>query len=192
MPIPLGILAAAGVSPAAAGSYDLLETTILGSSAAAIEFTNLATKYASTYQHLQIRYTEYYTSAGNSTICQLNGDTAGNYNSHGLWSGGTGPFSSYQGPGATALLVNHFGVGHTSDTNIRTVGVIDFLDAFETTKNTTMRSFYGQVGSGANIIGLHSGLWRNTAALTSLKFMTNGSMSFATGTRFSIYGLKGA
>jgi hypothetical protein len=72
------------------------------------------------------------------------------------------------------------------------VGVIDILDAFETTKNKTIRSFGGQVGSGANLILLHSGFWNNTAAISSITLGVNGAPQFATGCRFSLYGIKAA
>ena len=165
-----------------------LETVRLGGPAAFVEFTNLG-RY-SDYQHLQIRYTEYYTQAGFSTTMQLNGDTGGNYNSHGVYGTGSAVTAGWQGPSATALLVNHFAIGHTTDTNVRTVGVVDILDSFDTTKNTTIRSFGGQVGSGANLVFLHSGLWRNTSAITSIRLATNGAPQFATDSRFSLYGIK--
>ncbi|NBU22806.1 MAG: hypothetical protein EBS38_02685 [Actinobacteria bacterium] len=189
MPIPLGILAAAGASQAPAGAFVLLESTVLTGNQASVEFTNLTTKYASTYQHLQIRYVEHYTQDGFSSIMQFNGVSTASYASHGLWASGSGPFSS-NSVNATSMLYNHFGIGHTSSINTPTVGVIDILDPFETTKNKTIRSFGGQVASGANLILLHSGFWNSTASITTIRLATNGSPQFATGCRFSLYGLK--
>jgi hypothetical protein len=165
-----------------------LETIRLSGNAASIEFINLA-RYAD-YQHLQLRYTEYYSQAGFSTTMRLNGDSGGNYNSHGLWAAGSSVTSSWQGPNAQEMLVNHFGVGHSTDTNLRTVGVVDILDPFDTNKFTTIRSFGGQAVASASLVFLHSGLWRNTASVTDIRMGVNGAPLFATGTRYSLYGLK--
>jgi len=186
MPFGLGFFATAGAG--AAGSFDLLETQILGSSAASVTFSSLST-YASTYQHLQIRYTEFYTADGFSSTMQFNGDTAANYSSHGLYGQGSSVASAASVNG-TYILYNHFAIGHTSNTNNRTVGVIDILDPFETTKNKTIRSFGGQVASGSNLIFLHSGSWRNTNALTQITLSTNGAPQFAANSRFSLYGIR--
>jgi hypothetical protein len=40
-------------------------------------------------------------------------------------------------------------------------------------------------------IWLASNLWANTASVTSITLVSGFSASFVTGTRFSIYGLKG-
>lgn len=188
MPFGIGFFAVAGAG--AAGSYDLLETQVLGSSAASVTFSSLSS-YASSYKHLQIRYTEFYTADGFSSTMQFNADTGANYSSHGLYGQGSS-VASAASTGATYILYNHFAVGHTSSTNTRTVGVIDILDAFNSTTNKTIRSFGGQVASGGNLILLHSGSWRNTAALTQITLGVNGSPQFATGSRFSLYGIKGA
>jgi len=42
-----------------------------------------------------------------------------------------------------------------------------------------------------NNIALKSGLWVNTAAVTSISF-ANSSGDMVAGTRFSLYGIKGA
>jgi hypothetical protein len=188
MPFGLGFFATAGAG--VAGSYDLLATQVLVSSAASVTFSSLST-YASTYKHLQIRYTEFYTADGFSSTMQFNADTAANYSSHGLYGQGSS-VSSAASTGATYMLYNHFAIGHTSSTNTRTVGVIDILDAFNTTSNKTIRSFGGQVAPSTNLIFLHSGSWRNTAALTQITLGVNGAPQFAANSRFSLYGIKGA
>jgi hypothetical protein len=50
----LGVLQAQAAGQVAAGSFDLLETQVLTSSAASVTFSSLST-YAADYQHLQIR-----------------------------------------------------------------------------------------------------------------------------------------
>jgi hypothetical protein len=76
--------------------------------------------------------------------------------------------------------------------NIFTAGVCDILDPFETTKNKTIRALHGVAGSGSPGVFLGSGFRNNTAAVTSISLFPDSGQSFVTGTRFSIYGLKGS
>jgi hypothetical protein len=189
MPIPLGILAAAGASQAPAGAFVLLESTVLTGSQASVEFTNLTTKYAATYQHLQVRAVVNQNTTGGAVFMrmQFNGDTAGNYNWHRL-VGENGSVTSYNYPNASwmgAGVVPLYGSG----SSIFSGQVIDILDPFETTKFKTIRSLSGITGS-VNAVTLFSGAWRNTNSVTSMKFDSDFNSSLSQGTRFSLYGLK--
>jgi surface protein len=66
---------------------------------------------------------------------------------------------------------------------------VDILDAYSTTKNKTVRSLFGGVGSDVFSSSLASGLFPSTASITSLDISTFNT--FATGTRISLYGIKG-
>ena len=185
MLIPLGILAA---SSAAGGSYELIETITVGSGgAASVTFSNLNT-YSSTYQHLQIRAVVRGSGAYSQTYMemQFNADTASNYSHHELYGNGSSVSSSGNANRnhIRAALIN----ANTSTANVFSGVVIDLLDPYETSKYTTARILYGQ--NGTNFVGLYSGNWRNTDALSSVKLQE--SSGFAQYSRFSIYGLKGA
>lgn len=189
MLIPLGFLAASGAGTPPA--MELITTQVLTGSAANITLDSLNT-WASTYKHLQIRYTEYYNQAGFSTWVRFNGDAGANYSFGALAAGGNTPLTATGGTSNNFAFVNHPITGHSSDTNVRTVGVIDILDFASTSKNKTIRSLYGQAGAGAWLVGLHSAQWMSTAAISSMTFGVNGSPQFAAGTRYSVYGIKGA
>ncbi len=191
MPIPLGILAAAGFSPAVAGgSYDLLETTVLGSNAASITFSNLNT-YASTYQHLQIRAA---VRSANSAFwggifLTFNGDSASNYATHNLVGNGSGVSSDAE-INATSTRIPFANVGSSAPTNAFGGFVTDILDPYETSKFKTLRTLGGRLTGGSeDRIGLTSGLWRSTNAVTSIT-LTSQNANFITGTRISLYGVK--
>jgi hypothetical protein len=185
MLIPLGFLASSGAG--AASSYELLESTVLTSSQALVEFTNLTTKYASDYQHLQIRMVSQ-TLGGGDTALRFNGVTSsGSYKDHYLWGTGSAVQSGtvftdkiYVGPNAeNSSIADAFGAF-----------VIDILDPFETTKNKTVKTLSGRVSSGS-IVGLFSGVFLSTASTTSLGvFQTSGNI--AAESRVSLYGIKGA
>jgi hypothetical protein len=82
-------------------------------------------------------------------------------------------------------------VGGNATANSFAANIFDILDAGSSTKFKTVRSLSGISQSGlANVITLRSALWRSTSAITSLT-MTPSTSSFAIGSRFSLYGIKG-
>jgi hypothetical protein len=192
MPIPLGILAAAGFRPpAAAGSYDLLQTISVGSGGvASVEFTNLNASYGTTYKHLQIRMTARSTRSAFTSdplLTQFNGDTATNYSWHHLFGNGSS-VSSLAGTSSNSIVT--YLIANNTVSNVFGGVVMDILDPFVTTKNTTARYFTGVNNGSGNFVALTSGLWRNTNALTSIKLNPENG-SFMEFSRFSLYGIKG-
>lgn len=183
MLIPLGFLAVSGVS---AGSFDLLETQVLTGSAASVTFSSLGTY--SNYKHLQIRFTARSNSAAGATLYtnfQANSDTGSNYAWHSLRGNGSN-VGSFAGTSAT-FGRSGLAAGSTATANAFATSVLDILDPFETTKNTTFRFLAGQ-----GEIYLGSSVWLNTNALTSLAIQEGYSSTFVAGSRFSLYGIKGA
>jgi hypothetical protein len=184
----LGIFSAAGAGGVVAGSYDLLETQILGSSQNSITFSSLGT-YASDYKHLQIRVTTRVAAAstGATLTFRLNGDTGSNYSNHEL----TGNGSSVTSYGEANVTRGFFGVspGSSSTANVFGSTVFDLLDPFSTTKNKTSRSLGGQ--TSGNFVYLYSSSHRSTAATTSIQIFHVSGSDFVTGTRMSLYGSKG-
>jgi hypothetical protein len=191
MLIPFGVLSAAGAGVEVAGDYELIESVILGTDTSSVTFSSLAT-YASTYKHLQIRYvarsSQAQTFAG--ITVRFNGDSATNYGTHLLAGNGSSVFSN-SFLNQTGILADQREVmGANGPANAFGAGVYDILDAYSTTKNTTTRLLGGRgFVSGDSVIMLASGLWRNTASLTSIDLVANAN--FVAGSRFSLYGIKG-
>lgn len=188
MPIPLGILAQ--YIPASAGSYELIQSTVLGSNSSSVSFTNLGT-YASTYQHLQLRIVTRNTSnvGTGALLMTLNGDTAQNYTFHELRGNGSSVTSSAVVPYGY-ILPSWNPHGGTNPSNFG-VAVADILDWSSTSKFKTVRSLTG-VLSYANFISMFSGVWRSTAAITSITFTAEAGNQFVAGSRYSLYGIKGS
>jgi hypothetical protein len=184
MLIPLGFLAGSGGEEGPA--FELIESAILASNQTSVTFTGLGT-YASTYKHLQIRVVarNYYTSndRGGMNI-RLNSD-ASNHNGHRLNGTGSTVSSAFISSQA------EFGDFPYSASNGNEFGaaVIDIYDAFSTTKFKTIRSLGGQTFVSSQV-HMNSGLWRSTSALTSI-FIRNDGANIYTGSRFSLYGIKG-
>lgn len=192
MLIPLGILDYP-VSAVGASAYDLLETEILTGSQASLVFSGLNSTYGADYQHLQIRLTARTNVASDNDNyrIQLNGDTGTNYAAHRMYGNGTSVVAN--GYSSEDYMRNLGAIpGSTSPANVFGGAVIDILDAFETTKYTTVRSFSGMWRNATTgLLGLNSGLWMNTNAVDSI-LIDGLSGSFVQYSRFSLYGLKAA
>jgi hypothetical protein len=190
MLIPFGILsAAAQVEPAFLSDYELISTTILGSAAASVTFSSLG-DYSSTYKHLQIRATgrtDRTTLNSDFLRLRFNGDTGSNYALHALLGNGSA-VASVNVTSTVSISVERFGSDAT--TGYFGAAVVDILDAYSTTKNKTVRSFGGAAGATPNVV-LNSGVYLNTSSTTSLTLAVGGGTNILTGSRFSLYGIKG-
>lgn len=184
MLIPIGFLGAGG----AAGAYELISSSILGSSATSVTFD---TSSLSAYKHLQVRMTARSdrASSGAQATIVLNNDTAGtNWSYHILTGSGSGVGSS-----GFADTNGYVGTvpASTIESNVFAGIVFDLLDFGSTSKNKTIRSFSGYMSSTGKGVNLNSTAWRNTAAVTSLKIECGSAANFITGSRFSLYGIVG-
>lgn len=184
----LGIFSAAGAGGVAAtGGYELIESQILGTSAASITFSNLGS-YSSTYKHLQLR-----TVAQNSTAAvtyigiRFNADSGTTYGSHWLrGNASSGAVDSGNDLNATNIFISR----STNGINAFDPAVVDILDAFSTTKNKTVRSLTGAPQGSVLELYLTSGLWRNTNGITSLTVIPRDGSNLTANSRFSLYGIR--
>ena len=184
----LGLLGAVGATPSA---YELIETYVLGSSQSSVVFSNLG-NYSSTYKHLQIRFVARSDRDQNadSSFMRLNGDTGSNYSWHSLRVADTSAVGS-EGFSSQTLMRSGRLSSSTTTANVFAASVIDILDPYSTTKNTTIRFFGGFMAATSNWIELGSGAWYNTNAVSSITLDQVFGSNFVSGSRFSIYGIKG-
>jgi hypothetical protein len=194
--ILLGILNAQAAGGDAGGAYDLLETQILTSSASSVTFTGLDT-LASGYQHLQLRIVARGDSDSTTRDFRFNynSDTGANYSYHALFGNSTA-VQSNNGSSKNLGQISDFFPASKITANVFGASIIDILDFNSTTKNKTMRAFSGSPAptpSGESVsprIKLDSALWNSTAAITSFNcYLETGN--FVTGSRFSLYGIRG-
>jgi hypothetical protein len=178
--IPLGILSSAG---GGFGTYELIQTTILGSTTASVTFSGLAA-YADTYKHLQIRAAIRSSRVDTSDplTVQFNTLTSGFF-SHNIRANDIALVSEYISGSAMRM-----GILPASSATANSYGslVLDVLDVYSTTKNKTFRSLSG---TSPNFIGLYSGSNSSTGSMTEIKLFPQIA-SFATGSRFSLYGIR--
>ena len=187
MLIPFGVFSAGAGNGGAAGSFDLISTTLLTGSQASVTFD--VTGLGATYKHLQIRAASR-VSGSYGTVddyMTFNSSTSG-YASHYLLGNGSSVSSGASTSRANMITYNS-SAGASSSSNIFAGHICDILDPFSSSKNKTIRGVSGNYGSNT-YVDIYSGLWNNTAALTSIT-MTSGAGSYVAGSRFSLYGIKG-
>ena len=184
MPV-LGIIASqiSGHLWAPEGAYDSLATVTLSAATASITFAGIPTGY----KHLQIRGIAKSAGSGTNGDMTINGDTGNNYAWHEL--GGNGAVAYTSASASRANIANVFDLNASTNTNIFGASIIDILDYANTSKNKTVRTIGGTDLNGSGGVALWSGLWMNTAAITSIT-ITGRSANIAQYSSFALYGVK--
>ena len=191
LPILLGTVASSVLK----SDFELIQTTLITTNTASVTFSDLNTY--SQYKHLQLRITARgsQTDAATGGNIRFNGDTASNYYRHriGLNDANNAILSSASSS-STTIGIPNFVPAAGNTTGVYNAAIIDILDFSSNNKTPTVRLFYGYAGEGAGTnareLTLSSGHWNSTASITSI-FMNLNNGDFVTGSRFSLYGIKG-
>lgn len=166
------------------GSMFPLGVFTLSGTQATVDFTNIP----QTYTHLQIRAIARANRAGSEDSVRLrfNSDSGNNYSQHLLYGNGSSAISA---AGVSQSFAYPAITTAASDlSNTFCAMVIDILDYKNTNKNTTIRSLGSYDINGAGISSLNSGVWLNTAAVTSIS-LSPGSSSWVQNSSFALYGV---
>tara|TARA_R110002126_G_scaffold265569_1_gene408742 strand:+ start:288 stop:851 length:564 start_codon:yes stop_codon:yes gene_type:complete len=170
----------------APSDYESIATVTVGTAVSSITFSSIAADW----KHLQIRGIGHWSGTANTYAngqVQLNGDTGSNYAYHRLYGNGSAA-SADASTSTTKMNTPWF----PDDTYSNTFGsiIIDILDYSSTNKYKTIRSLGGFDGNGSGLVGLFSGLWMNTAAVTSFT-ISLPSYNLTTYSQLALYGIKG-
>jgi hypothetical protein len=187
------VLSGVGVAPATNSYFSIATTTVGSGGASSITFSSIP----STYTHLQIRGIGLSNRASyiDNYLLQLNGDTGNNYSYHQLYGDGTNV--------GTGNAANNNGINTTQNipsssyvSNVFGVSLVDILDYTNTNKYKTIRLLSGvntntsaDASGNTGRIQLDSGLWMNTAVVTSLTFTLNFG-AWQQYSSFALYGVK--
>jgi hypothetical protein len=163
--------------------FELIGTIYGNGSSSVVTFTNIP----QSYRNLQIRVVVQATSGSATDLyLQLNGDsTNGSYKDHRLYG-----FNTSVASGSVSTNSIYSGtIGAIGNEATVAPSVIDLLDYRSTVKNKTLKYISGKPTTGAHYMVFGSGLWLNTAAVTSISLFI-GSGAFNSPSRFSLYGVK--
>jgi hypothetical protein len=154
---------------------ELLRTTV-GTATSSVTLSSIPSGY--TDLELVINHT---SSAGAGWFVRVNGDTGSNYS--GTYMLGDG--STAQSYRDSNVTLSRAGNVYTTQGNT----IIKFQNYSNTTTNKT---FLSRSGTASNITMACVGLWRSTAAITSITILTNTADTFSVGTTLSLYGIANA
>lgn len=142
-----------------------------------------------TFKHLQIRTSTVATTDG-YIESRFNTDSGSNYAWHILTGQGSAASASAQ-TSQNKLRITAF--NNQMDTTNPYVSITDILDYTNTNKHTTIRTLSGKDSNGAGDINLISGVWLNSAAVTSIELFLSPSSgkTYLTGSHIALYGIKG-
>jgi hypothetical protein len=121
---------------------------------------------------------------------RFNSDSGSNYSYHRMYGDGAAGADS----GASQTLM--YAIGLATDLNtagIFGVAIWDILDYANTNKYKTVRALAGfdnNRTSDGGVVGINSGSWRNTDAVTSITLLPNVN-EWSLGSTFALYGIKG-
>jgi hypothetical protein len=176
MPLKLLGTTASSVQKASTAFESIASTTLSGVS------TYTFSAIPSTYQHLQFRCIALGTDT--TVYIRINGTSSASYTQHRLL--GNGSSASAGGFSGETEIQNALRAQSTNPG----VSIIDILDYAVTTKKPVVRIFRGEDANGSGNVYLVSGMLDVAGAVSSVTFTT--SSNFSTGTRLSLYGIKGA
>lgn len=164
-------------------SYESISTVTVGAGGSStITFSSIP----QTYLHLQVRI--FNVSAATYSDMNFNSDFNNNYSYAQLYADGSTVTSAASGSMNTIYSVQTGGT-----TTYPSMGIMDIYDYSSTTKNKTVRLQSGLTANGTGLMYFRSGVWFNTAAITTIRFTAQaGSGTFAQNTVYALYGLKGA
>lgn len=164
-----------------ATTYDPIATTTLGSSASTVSFTSIS----SLYTDLIIVATPIGDGGTGNIRMTFNTDTGSNYSGTEYGIASNNAVSAARNINLTSILLTDFGY-YQDNTKQNT-----FIHIFNYANTSMYKTVIARSNNDAVGTGMTAGLWRNTNAITSIQLPAEGS-NYATGSIFTLYGIKGA
>jgi hypothetical protein len=162
-----------------AATYEPISTQTLGSAVASVTFSSIPQTYTDLVLVTSVKLSS--GGAAGSIEMQYNSDTATNY-SYTYISGSGATASSGRGSNYTAAV---FGQGGNSSNSEFAVSIAHILNYANT---TTYKTTVSRANESSTNVQSWTSLWRSTAAISTIKVQSN----FATGSMFTLYGIKAA
>jgi hypothetical protein len=172
---------------AVSNTYQAIATTTLGSAAASYTFSSIPQTYTDLILIYQTRIS---TQNSYLDVCaQANGDTGTNYSYTSLTGSGTAA-QSHRASNTGSFIFDDNGAPWNAQWAI---GRVNFMNYSNTTTYKTAISRTDQGGGTSGGTDAVVNLWRNTAAISSLKiYLNGGSLLLDAGTTLTLYGIAAA
>jgi len=158
-------------------TYEPISTQTLGSATATVTFSSIPQTYTDI-----VVVVAGSLSANQYVAIRFNSDTASNYS-----------FTRVAGDGSTAVSARgtsetfgRLAIGNPTN-QFNVIGQIQNYS-----NSTTYKTWLSRSNIPADYVGALAGLWRSTSAITAIQILTTTADTFATGSTFTLYGIKAA
>jgi hypothetical protein len=159
-------------------TYEPIATTTLGSTQSTVTFSSIP----STYTDLRLIISAKTATSAAQISGTINGDSGSNYSRTILW--GTGSSSgSNRDTSSTSWNLDYYGIVSSTFYN---TNITDFMNYANTNTFKTMLTRTGNASGG---LEAQVALFRSTSAITEFT-LTIGGGGFASGSTFTLYGIK--
>jgi hypothetical protein len=166
----------------AGSTYSTIATYTVPSAQASYTFTSIP----GTYTDLVLIIGSAGITASDFIVrMQLNGDTGNNYSFTELYGNGASAASTRDSNRNTIPIAYNVGMANDNNGNI----IVNFMNYSNATTNKTVLVRENRAASGTGEI---VGLWRSTAAITSIKVECGGAANWTTNSTFTLYGISAA
>lgn len=160
-------------------TYEPIQSTTLTSAASDVTFSSIP----GTYTDLVISCSFGATGASQDFTYQFNGDTGTNYSVTILYGNGSSAVSTRE------TSVNYIKCDSTGVST--TLQAIDIINVMNYANTTTYKTAITRASDASKSTETAVGLWRSTAAITSIKLAMTGN-TLLSGSTFTLYGIKAA
>lgn len=159
-------------------TYDCIATTTLSTTTSTVTFSSIS----SSFTDLLLVFSGTSTSSFTFLIARFNNDTGTNY-SYTLLQGDGSSASSTRGSNTASPYVGLVNTG-TGAVGVYKLQVMNYANT------TTYKTLITNGGIASNRVQAGVMLWRSTAAINRIDLFPDGGDSFASGSTFSLYGIK--
>lgn len=160
-------------------TYDAIATSTLSTAATSVTFSSISQSYTDLFLACKLKMAG---GGATNTFMRFNGDTGTNYANNGAYYTIGGSRGYYSNTANNGIWLDNV------DSTWTTVTQIDINNY----KSTNMKkTILVQSAAPASQVDLKGGSWNSTAAINSITIY-NGSVNFAVGSQFTIYGILAA
>jgi len=167
-------------------TYTPIATNTLTANAANVTFSSISSAYTDLVLVANGR-TDWTTNEYEALYMQLNSDTATNYSVTALMGTGAAA-ASYRQSSQNQMEVSRFSNSYSGNVAFGT-SIINLNNYANTTTYKTAMSRTNNVPYGYYNVGSTVGLWRSTAAVSSIKVYPALGSNFVAGSTFTLYGI---
>lgn len=162
-----------------AATYTPIASITLGAAASSVTFSSIP----QTYTDLVLIINAGLTTGEADASLRFNSDTGTNYSRTVLYGNGTSALSARNSNSDTIITIQFGALSN---------GPLTKIEIMNYSNTTTNKTVLQRAGYASSIVALTAGLWRNTAAITTIDVGNRGGTTYVVGSTFNLYGILGA